>query len=351
MKKDVFISYARKDYINPETKGIIPDSIITKIKEILEKNGITFWFDEEGIYSGDAFAPVIAKNIKEAKIFLFISSKSSNDSEWTAGEVATAHMYGKKIIPVKIDESNYNESVILHLAHLDYIDYSSHPSKALDRMIESIQGFLAEEEKRLKEQEALKHSEALKIEKANALKQVRERMEGIRIQRENIFSKLQAVEAEAIQVRQELDLVDAGYNELRNQEARLLDDDFEQRMRKVTVTDGNTVNAGTSTTSQSKTRYFVMCVILCALMLLQTIILIKFSNLNNDYKIKIDTLEKQLEHKSVPKTERYKSSSKQINEVPNGIGKEKPTNNKSKFKIPNFPNNSVQNSNKPLKER
>lgn len=234
MGKDVFISYARKDYMNLETKSVIPDNIIIQIKDLLSENNISFWFDEEGIYSGDAFAPVIAKNIKESKIFLFISSKNSNESEWTSGEVATARMYNKKIIPIKIDGSKFNDSVILHLAHLDFIDCCSHPQKELKRLLASIQSFLIEEERRKKENEAKTHSEELKREKEKALSQIHERMESVRKEREVIFMKLKSAESEVNQVRQELDMIDSGYNELRNQEAALLDDNFEQRKRLIT---------------------------------------------------------------------------------------------------------------------
>ena len=51
---DVFISYARSDYENRKTKEKIPYSAVSQIKEYLSANNISFWFDEDGIYSGDA---------------------------------------------------------------------------------------------------------------------------------------------------------------------------------------------------------------------------------------------------------------------------------------------------------
>lgn len=51
-KHDVFISYSRKDYVD-EHKNVIPNNNdISKIKTALTEAGITYWFDEEGIYSG-----------------------------------------------------------------------------------------------------------------------------------------------------------------------------------------------------------------------------------------------------------------------------------------------------------
>lgn len=45
-KKDVFISYSRKDYVD-EHNNVIPGNEVMKIKDALTQAGITFWFDEE----------------------------------------------------------------------------------------------------------------------------------------------------------------------------------------------------------------------------------------------------------------------------------------------------------------
>lgn len=61
MKKvihDVFISYSRKDYVD-EQGNVLPDNILSKIKKALMENDISYWFDEEGICSGDEFASVL----------------------------------------------------------------------------------------------------------------------------------------------------------------------------------------------------------------------------------------------------------------------------------------------------
>ncbi len=149
-KYNVFISYSTRDYVDGN-KNIIPNNVITKVKSSLREAGITYWFDEEGIYSGDEFAPILARAIKESEVFLFISSESSNKSEWTSSEIATAHAYRKKIIPFRIDNSVYHESVIMYVARLNTIDYFLNSEKAIERLVESIQDYLtvkrAEEER------------------------------------------------------------------------------------------------------------------------------------------------------------------------------------------------------------
>ena len=53
-KYDVFISYSRKDYVDNDG-NVIPNNMLSQIKATFKANGISYWFDEEGIYSGDEF--------------------------------------------------------------------------------------------------------------------------------------------------------------------------------------------------------------------------------------------------------------------------------------------------------
>lgn len=119
-KYDVFISYSRKDYVD-EQKNVIPGNEVSKIKKALTEAGITYWFDEEGMYSGDNFVDKIVYNIKVSKAFVFLFSKNANASEWTPKEIATASELGKCIIPVRLDDSAYSEKVLFPIADLNYV--------------------------------------------------------------------------------------------------------------------------------------------------------------------------------------------------------------------------------------
>lgn len=121
MKYDVFISYSREDYVD-ESKNVIPGNIVSQIKQFLTDNGYTYWFDEEGIYSGDAFVEVITEAIQDSEVFLFVSTQASNRSKWTNHEIATAKLLGKKTIPFRVDNSIYDKSILMYLAPLDYVD-------------------------------------------------------------------------------------------------------------------------------------------------------------------------------------------------------------------------------------
>lgn len=154
MKHDVFISYSRKDYVD-EHKNIIPNNDVSKIKDALTKAGITYWFDEEGIYSGENFVEKIVTNIESAKIFLFLSTANANKSPWTCKEIASADEFKKHIIPVRIDSSPYNKKVLFRISDLDYIEYYNNPQKGIDDLIKSIKSYLDEfaaKERRKKEE-------------------------------------------------------------------------------------------------------------------------------------------------------------------------------------------------------
>ncbi len=136
-KYDVFISYSRNDYEGVD-KIIIPGNPISKIQVAFEKNGISYWFDKDGIYSSQKFIKVISDAIANSYILVFVSSVHSNDSEYTALEINDAFRKKKKIISVKIDECEFNDDFGIILNSVDYIDYFVNPDVALEELIRSI---------------------------------------------------------------------------------------------------------------------------------------------------------------------------------------------------------------------
>lgn len=70
-RHDIFISYSRKD----------SEKVLSVVKK-LQDRGFTIWIDKDGIESGDAFKSVIVRAIKHSDVFLFFSSKASNESPW-----------------------------------------------------------------------------------------------------------------------------------------------------------------------------------------------------------------------------------------------------------------------------
>lgn len=168
-KYDVFISYSRKDYmLNDE---IIPGNPISAIQEMFEEHKISYWFDKDGIYSGSEFMPLISDAISDSKILVFISSKHSNESKWTAGEILEALNEDKLVIPVRIDDSKYDKSFRIRILPLDFIDYYDQPQTALQKLLTAVKiemdrlALIAENEQRkVKEKEMVVYKESLRKE-------------------------------------------------------------------------------------------------------------------------------------------------------------------------------------------
>lgn len=110
---DIFISYSRHD--------------IEKVRDIttfLQNNGYSVWIDLDGVECGDAFRGVIVNAIEKSSIFIFFSSKYSNESRWINKEISIAVDENKYIIPIKLDSTKYNPNIRFDLIDLDYIDLS-----------------------------------------------------------------------------------------------------------------------------------------------------------------------------------------------------------------------------------
>ena len=117
----VFISYAKKDYIASDGSAI-PGNFVDQVIDTFNREGITYWLDREQLGGGETYAERIARNIKECDVFLFLSTEAANASEWTRREIGTAVTEGKRIIPVRLDDSPYDDAVKLYLSSVQYID-------------------------------------------------------------------------------------------------------------------------------------------------------------------------------------------------------------------------------------
>lgn len=118
----VFISYSKKDYVSPDG-SVINGSPVERIIEALSSANISYWFDREGLDGGVTYAEKLSRNIKDCETFLFISTENANRSEWTLREISTAISFGKKILPVKVDHSDFAAPVALYLSSVQYIDW------------------------------------------------------------------------------------------------------------------------------------------------------------------------------------------------------------------------------------
>ena len=118
----VFISYAKKDYIAADGSAV-PGNPVDSILESFQREGISYWLDREQLSGGDTYAARITRNIKACDVFLFLSTEAANASEWTLREISTAVAFGKRILPVRLDDSAYDDAVSLYLSPIQYIDW------------------------------------------------------------------------------------------------------------------------------------------------------------------------------------------------------------------------------------
>lgn len=108
---EVFISYSRED-----------SKAADWICEVLSSAGISYWRDVDGTYSGQNFKGVIVGAIRMSHTVLFLSSKNSNASENVVGEIGAALHFRKRIVPVKLDDAEYHDNLLMDMLYLDNID-------------------------------------------------------------------------------------------------------------------------------------------------------------------------------------------------------------------------------------
>lgn len=116
----IFISYSRKDY-----------SSVVKLKDeidLLLGKGVC-WMDLTGIESDSQFVEVIINAINKSDIFLFMHSKSSEQSDWTRKEVMYANGKGKRLVFVKIDITPLSDYFAFQFAGHDIINLNDKKQK------------------------------------------------------------------------------------------------------------------------------------------------------------------------------------------------------------------------------
>lgn len=126
----IFISYSRKDY-----------SSVVKLKDeidLLLGKGVC-WMDLTGIESDSQFVEVIINAINKSDIFLFMHSKSSEQSDWTRKEVMYANGKGKRLVFVKIDNTPLSDYFAFQFAGHDIINLNDKKQK--QKLLKNLAGW------------------------------------------------------------------------------------------------------------------------------------------------------------------------------------------------------------------
>ncbi len=96
--RHVFISYSSKDI-----------DYVMQLVRAMEASNIPYWRAPDRIPAGSNYAKEIPRAIRECSLFLLVYSRNSQESIWVEKELDTAVCCKKKILPVVIDDCEFNE--------------------------------------------------------------------------------------------------------------------------------------------------------------------------------------------------------------------------------------------------
>lgn len=111
-QNDIFISYSRKD------ERIVVDVFC----KLFENWGFTIWRDKERITKGERFDDKIRHAIQNCDVVIYFSSKDANCSQYVTQELKFANENLKTIIPIKLDNSDFNNEINPILKYIDNLD-------------------------------------------------------------------------------------------------------------------------------------------------------------------------------------------------------------------------------------
>src|SRR3954452_11839537 len=93
MPHEVFISYASED-----------EAVASRIRLLLEANGITCWIDSRDIPGASVWGAAIVEAIQGSRVFVLILSTRSNDSRPVASEVQLADAAKLPLLPIYLED-------------------------------------------------------------------------------------------------------------------------------------------------------------------------------------------------------------------------------------------------------
>ena len=131
MERDIFISYSRKDI-----------ELVKQIKQGIERSiGVQCWMDLNGIESGNPhFTKEIIDGINNCKVFLFMLSKQSQESEFALKEIKHAYKkrktHGINVVMINIDGCELTDEFDFDYGDADTILWSNEPQR--DKLIRDL---------------------------------------------------------------------------------------------------------------------------------------------------------------------------------------------------------------------
>lgn len=171
-KYDFFISYSRKD--------------LNKVKaikrEIEQVTGMECWMDLKDIKADENdYLKRIAEGIEKCRVFLFMLSKSSQESKYAVGELVAAKKQQEKrgihVVIINVDGCEMSTKFTVRFTTNDVILWSNPPQK--DKLIRNLRDWLGLEEKKQENQEGrIRKADGEAREKAEDNHKVQKNTEG-----------------------------------------------------------------------------------------------------------------------------------------------------------------------------
>lgn len=126
MKKQIFISYSRKDLAVVEPF----------VKEIEARTGLRCWIDWTGIESGAKFEKKIVEAIDQVDVVLFFLSDNSMASDYTEMEISYAYNTKKRVVPVMLDGGQLRGWFLFKFGSINFIDCNE--SRQVDTLMSNL---------------------------------------------------------------------------------------------------------------------------------------------------------------------------------------------------------------------
>lgn len=135
MAHDVFISYAVEDR-----------EVADKVCDALERGGVKCWIAPRDIPFGAGYEESIVDAIGSSRMLVLVLSSHSNASPHVKREIQNASVEGSatQIIPLRIEEIEYNKALRYYLGSAQWLDASTPPlEQHLGRLVEHVRSHLS----------------------------------------------------------------------------------------------------------------------------------------------------------------------------------------------------------------
>lgn len=124
---DIFISYSSSD-----------SKIAEKVCRLLEDRGMKCWIAPRDVVAGADYSHLIEKAILHAKVFVLLCSGKSMQSRWVKGELNVAFNEGKKIIPLRVDDSELEGAFRLMINQMHVVQMDESFSEEVSVVLSSV---------------------------------------------------------------------------------------------------------------------------------------------------------------------------------------------------------------------